>query len=209
MNNEVMDFVRRSVQGADVAGRHVLEVGSLDVNGSVRSILSDLSPAEYMGVDVAPGKGVDQVLSVSRLTQAFGEDSFDVVLSTEMLEHVQDWQWAVGQMKRVTRPGGLLVVTTRSPGFHHHGYPHDFWRFTEKDFATIFSDMESVRVQSDQSEPGVFVAARKPANFTECSLQGYEVSLAPPRPPGSLRAHAIATLRRRSAGFAQRIRSWR
>ena len=39
-------------------GGRVLEIGSLDINGSTRSFFSD---GDYLGIDVAPGAGVDLV----------------------------------------------------------------------------------------------------------------------------------------------------
>jgi SAM-dependent methyltransferase len=175
----VLNFVTSSVAIDDVAGKSVLEVGSMDVNGSARSVLTPLDPSRYVGIDMVAGRGVDQVMSVSFLTDHFGPEAFDLVVSTEMLEHVQDWRWAVAQLKRVTRSGGCLLVTTRSPGFHYHGYPHDFWRFTVDDFRHIFSDMHDVSVESDESSPGVFVFARRPTEFQELDLSGYEVATSP------------------------------
>ena len=85
--------------------------------------------ASYFGVDIRPGKGVDEVLDVARLRERFGPEVFDLVTSTEMLEHCHDWQDALYQMLSVLRPGGLLLLTTRSPGFPLHDHPADHWRF--------------------------------------------------------------------------------
>ena len=99
-----------------IAGLDVLEVGSFDVNGSVRSAAKQHSPGRYVGVDIAPGPGVDVVCSAEDLVKTFGEASFDVVVTTEMLEHVPNWKSAIMQMKQVLRPGGRLILTTRSRG---------------------------------------------------------------------------------------------
>jgi SAM-dependent methyltransferase len=186
MNTAVLEFLAASLDRATVEGRSVLEVGSLDVNGSARTVIESLVPARYTGVDIQAGPGVDRVLSVSFLADVFGAESFDVVVSTEMLEHVQDWRWAVTQLKRVLAPGGSLVLTTRSPGFHHHGYPHDFWRFTEDDCRRIFADMDDLVVRSDPSSPGVFVAARRPTALAEIDLAEIEVATSPLPPDGPL-----------------------
>jgi SAM-dependent methyltransferase len=184
MNQAVLEFLCSVLPRAEVEGRTVLEVGSLDVNGSARSVIESLGPGSYTGVDIQTGRGVDRVVSVSFLVDVFGSEAFDIVVSTEMLEHVQDWRWAVTQLKRVTVPGGRLVLTTRSPGFHHHGYPHDFWRFTEDDIRRIFSDMDDVSVRSDPSSPGVFVSARRPGDLIELDLSPVQVG-ASPLPPDS------------------------
>jgi hypothetical protein len=72
-------------------GKRVLEVGSKFVNGSVRPLIERFcSPRDYVGVDIEPGKYVDVVLPAEKLVNCFGPESFDVVISTELLEHVYD-----------------------------------------------------------------------------------------------------------------------
>ena len=197
VNNAVLDFIRTSITAEDVVGRSVLEVGALDVNGSARRVIEPLGPASYVGVDIQEGPGVDRIVSVSFLVDIFGTEAFDIVVATEMLEHVQDWRWAVTQLKRVVAPGGVLLVTTRSPGFHHHGYPHDFWRFTTVDFGRIFADLQESRVVSDPSSPGVFVVGRRPAAFEAVILDDIQIAVSPPPPKGSLAGHARDVIRRR------------
>jgi len=105
----------------------VLEVGSYNVNGSLHDRnISDLCIAEYVGVNIQLQLGyVDAIADASALPSV--DESFDVVIYTETLEHVEDWHSAVTEMKRVLKGGGLLVITTRSPGFPLHSYPCDFW----------------------------------------------------------------------------------
>lgn len=142
----------------------------MDLNGSARPHLETLRPAGYVGVDIAPGPRVDVVCDAADLVERFGPEAFDVVVSTEMVEHVRDWRRAFDQMKEVLRPGGLLVVTTRSPGFKVHGYPYDFWRFTPDDMRVIFADFTELRVEDDEIGPGVFVVASKPDGWEPADL---------------------------------------
>jgi SAM-dependent methyltransferase len=165
-----IEFVRRSLCRAEVEGQSVIEVGSYDVNGSVRPDVEALHPRLYLGVDISPGPRVDELCSVYELEQRYGRDSFDVVISTEMVEHVRDWRAAVNNLKHILRPEGTLVVTTRSLGFPLHGWPKDYWRYETADFAVIFDDFEDVVVESDPEMPGVFVKATKPARFTARDL---------------------------------------
>jgi SAM-dependent methyltransferase len=152
---------------AEIAGRDVLDVGALDVNGSLRPFVESLGPARYVGVDIAPGPRVDIVVDASRIVERFGAESFDVVITTEMLEHIRDWQTVVSNLKQVVRPGGLLLVTTRSIGFHYHGYPFDFWRYEPEDMRAMFADFEIVSLERDTDAPGIFMLARKPLEFHE------------------------------------------
>jgi len=161
MHPSVIDFLKWAVLKSDIEDYDVLEVGAQDVNGSPREVLIPLKPKKYLGVDFAAGRGVDQVLDVAKLTSKLGYNTFDVVVSTEMLEHAQDWRTAVNQMKDVLKLGGLLLITTRGPGFPYHGYPHDYWRYEREHFLKIFADMEILTLQDDPQFPGVFLKARK------------------------------------------------
>jgi SAM-dependent methyltransferase len=157
----VQDWVQQTLTAGQVAGKTVLEVGSYDVNGSVRPYVESLQPRRYLGVDVAEGPSVDQVV-----------DYWDVVICTEMLEHVADWRPCVMQLARATAPGGLLLITTRSPGFPYHPFPDDHWRFTIDNMIEIMDalNLVGVDVQDDPDCPGVFVLARKPAVWAPTSL---------------------------------------
>ena len=105
--------------------RRVLDVGSRDVNGSVREVAP--AHAEYLGVDLVPGPGVDQVID-DPLKLPFADGAFDVLVSSSCLEHDPCFWLTVAEMARVVRPGGLIYLNMPSNG-PYHGYPHDHWRF--------------------------------------------------------------------------------
>jgi SAM-dependent methyltransferase len=180
MHLSVMKFLWDRIERDEIYGKSLLEVGAQDVNGSPRAALEPHVPSRYIGVDFGHGKGVDLVMDVKDLTAYFGPESFDVVVSTEMLEHAADWRTAVDQMKDVLRPGGLLVLTTRSPGFPYHGFPHDHWRFTVADFRKIFADMDVAYLEPDEpSMPGVLLKARKTLETGSVELASIHVAAAP------------------------------
>jgi SAM-dependent methyltransferase len=172
-NKACLDFGEANLSEKDVKGKRIIEVGARDVNGSLRSIAERHQPAEYIGVDIESGPGVDEVCNVYDLTEKFGRESFDVLICTEMFEHVQDWRRALSEMKGVLRTDGILLITTRSKGFPYHDYPFDYWRFEVDDMKALFSDMKIESLKPDESAPGVLIAARKPFGFTEKDLSDH------------------------------------
>ncbi|WP_246253002.1 class I SAM-dependent methyltransferase [Acidianus brierleyi] len=162
----VIEFVVNEIQCEEFQGKRVIEVGSKYVNGSVRPFIEKFcKPKEYTGVDIEEGKFVDVVLPADKLVEKFGENSFDVLVSTETLEHVKDWRTIINNMKLIVKPMGYIYITTRSFGFPYHGYPYDFWRYEIEDMEKIFSDFEIIKLTKDPLKPGVFLKARKPLNF--------------------------------------------
>lgn len=166
----VIEFFIQNITFDEISGKRILEVGSKYVNGSVKPLLQLFKPAEYVGVDKEPGKNVDLVLPAEELSDHFGLESFDVVISTELIEHVLDWRQVINNMKSVLRPNGIMWVTTRSLGFPYHAHPFDFWRYELEDFHVIFSDFTIEKLERDNLEPGVFAKFIKPSNWTAANL---------------------------------------
>ncbi len=154
----------------EIQGKKVIEVGSYDVNGSLRTYVKSLNPSEYIGVDIKKGPGVDIVCDAENIVEKFGNEAFDVVISTELLEHVRNWRNVISNIKNICKPNGLILITTRSIGFPYHGYPYDFWRYEIVDMKNIFSDFEILNLVKDQEAPGVFIKAKKPEPFLEVSI---------------------------------------
>jgi SAM-dependent methyltransferase len=103
----------------------VVDLGSQDVNGSLRQFAP--SDARYIGLDMAPGKGVDVIVEPGA-PLPFGDESVDVVVTSSAFEHdVFFWETFL-ELVRVIRPGGLLYVNAPSNNAFHR-YPLDCWRF--------------------------------------------------------------------------------
>ena len=94
----------------------VLEVGSLNINGSVRDFFVDSS---YTGIDVAEGKDVDLV--VKGENYAGQANSIDVVISCECFEHNPEYEKTFINMVRVLKKDGLFIMTCATHGRKQHG----------------------------------------------------------------------------------------
>lgn len=94
--------------------KRVLDVGSLDINGTNRILFRK---CKYIGIDVIPGKNVD-VVSIAHEYQP--DTLFDVVLSTNTLEHDIHYKKTLKKMVEVLKPGGLMFISAPYK-WHVHG----------------------------------------------------------------------------------------
>lgn len=160
-NRSCIEFGKANLKEKDIRGKSIIEVGSTDVNGSLRSIAEAFEPNHYIGVDIQIGPGVDMICRAEDLINKFGTNRFDMLICTEVLEHVKNWGKVIHNLKQVIKPGGMLLVSTRSRGFEFHEYPFDFWRYEISDMEFIFSDFEIQKLERDPQDIGVFLIARK------------------------------------------------
>lgn len=145
------DLIKKFLEEHKV--KKVLDVGSLDVNGSLKE---DFKDYEYTGVDMREGKNVDIVLNAHDLSKKFGKQ-FDLVVCFDTFEHDDAFWISIKEMKKVLKKNGWLIIGT--PSIHHpiHRHPRDYWRFTKDSFEDVFfKDMEDVwveeQVYGDQGE---------------------------------------------------------
>lgn len=122
MHNDVIKFcseVKRRFPYYFV-NKSVLDVGSLDINGTNRYLFTD---CHYVGVDLVAGKNVDVVGAMHTLTAASlgNKYEFDVVICTEVLEHDIHWRSTLRALYERTAPGGLLIITCAGIGRPEHG----------------------------------------------------------------------------------------
>jgi SAM-dependent methyltransferase len=99
-----------------------------------------------IGADIERAPGVDVVADA--LALSFRDGSFDVILATEILEHLREPQRAADEMFRVLGPGGTLILTTRFL-FPLHDAPHDYFRYTRYGLQHLFRRFEIVELREE------------------------------------------------------------
>jgi len=118
MHEEVIRYCK-SVQSRHPSlfeNKKVLDLGSWDTNGNNRYLFDGCT---YTGVDTQEGANVDIVARAHELS--FSPASFDVVISTEMLEHDPYFYRTLPKALELLKPGGLLLLTCAGPDRPIHG----------------------------------------------------------------------------------------
>jgi SAM-dependent methyltransferase len=109
----------------------------LDVGCGIKPYEPLFAPfaASYVGVDVE-NPAADLIGTVEQIP--VGDESQDVVLCTQVLEHALDPAKAVAELWRVTAPGGRVLASTHGVQVYHPS-PHDYWRWTHEGLHRLFS----------------------------------------------------------------------
>jgi len=111
--------------------------------------------ANHYVLDVAPAYSVD-VVGDARV-MPFSDASMDVVLATQVLEHIPDPIAVIGEIRRVLKPGGTLLLSVPSI-FPQHGAPGDYWRYMPQGLEWILRDFQSVTVMGEAGTvPSIFL----------------------------------------------------
>ncbi len=99
--------------------------------------------SEYVGADLEPGRGIRYVGPVEDLD--VGDDRFDLVLLTQVLEHVRRPQRALATAAASLHEGGYAFVTTHGV-YPFHPYPTDYWRWTQQGFEALVEDVPELEL---------------------------------------------------------------
>jgi hypothetical protein len=146
MHHQAYEFIAARVRDLGRV-RFVLEIGSRNVNGSVRGLFD---AEHYIGVDVMPGPGVDVVASGRDYVP---DASPDVVVCCEVLEHTAEAGAIVAHALSLLPVGGVLLLTAagqeRAPHSAIDGGP---LRSTEHYRNISIDDLEQWLASSDDRE---------------------------------------------------------
>jgi SAM-dependent methyltransferase len=92
---------------------------------------------QYIGLDVIESPEVDVVVKPAE-RWPFKDGSFDCIMMTQTLEHLENPNHTLAELKRVLKPEGVLVLTV--PFIYPvHGEPYDFKRYTTYGLNQLFS----------------------------------------------------------------------
>jgi SAM-dependent methyltransferase len=91
---------------------------------------------DYVGIDMdVDNPAADMIGQVEDLPVA--DDSFELVLCTQVLEHAGVPDQAISELYRVTAPGGRVLASTHGVQVYHPA-PVDHWRWTHTGLELLF-----------------------------------------------------------------------
>jgi SAM-dependent methyltransferase len=145
----------------DLGSRVVSEQSSL---GSYRQFCIN-KKWKYTGADIEAGENVDVVLSDGYIFP-FGDETFDIVLSGQTIEHMEyPWVW-FREMARVLKRGGACCIIAPAL-FREHKYPIDTFRYYPDGMRALakWSGLQVIkteRIAVKETTHDTYLFARKP-----------------------------------------------
>lgn len=106
MHAEAAQYVNRFAHAEPIT---VVEIGSLNINGTVRSLFP---AASWHGIDVVDGPDVDEVADGATFVPG---QPVDLVVCCEVLEHTEAWRDIVTNTANMLKPGGRVILTAAGP----------------------------------------------------------------------------------------------
>jgi SAM-dependent methyltransferase len=111
----------------------------VDVGAGLKPYYPYFTPyvEDYIGIDFEATTSTDICGAAEMLP--LQDESADIILSTQVLEHVNDPAATVREWRRVLRPGGLVIASTHG-SIYYHPIPNDHWRWTHTGLRKLLED---------------------------------------------------------------------
>lgn len=131
----------------------ILDVGSLDGKGNYN--YSDIFNEEnwtYTGLDFIAGNNVDIVVTDIYNWFEVEDNTYDVVISGQLFEHLEFFWLTMSEIERVLRPGGYVCIIAPSAGPKHGGDMPNCYRFYEDGLRAMakYVDLEVLHASVDE-----------------------------------------------------------
>ena len=111
---------------------NILDVGSLDMKGDYNySDIFDEENWSYTGLDYEGGKNVDIVVTDIYNWFEVEDNTYDVIISGQLFEHLEFFWLTMSEVERVLKPGGYVCIIAPSAGPKHGGNVPNCYRFHE------------------------------------------------------------------------------
>ena len=148
IRNNVSRFLRQNAEILDSSDIEILDIAPQDHKGAKESFLA----SRVLTADIDRDSGADYIIDICMNNEnKIPNETFDIVVCTEVLEHTLNPFAAVNEIHRILKNNGLLLMTTPF-NFRIHGPLPDCWRFTEHGIKALLTDFEIVKIQPLEDE---------------------------------------------------------
>lgn len=146
-------FVLRAAKECNKKNKKVLDIGAGEL-----PYKGYFNKCRYFSQDVFNYNGaIDYVSDAKKIPVK--DKSFDYIICTQVLEHINEPHLVIKEMYRVLKKGGKVFLTTHG-NFEEHSAPYDFFRYTRYGLAYL-AKSNGFRVQKIRPQGGRFIAVSK------------------------------------------------
>lgn len=131
----------------------ILDVGSLDSKGNYNySDIFDEEKWTYTGLDFQWGNNVDIIVTDIYNWFEVEDNTYDVIISGQLFEHLEFFWLTMSEIERVLKPGGYVCIIAPSAGPKHGGNIPNCYRFHEDGLRAMakYVDLEVLDVSVDE-----------------------------------------------------------
>jgi ubiquinone/menaquinone biosynthesis C-methylase UbiE len=116
---------------------------------------------QYTGIDIADADNFDyknsKIITFDGENIPFADNSFENIICTEVIEHIENPSKIIGEMYRVLKPNGLCIVTLPWSARVHFA-PHDYCRYTPYKLKTLFTQFKSAEINNRGTDINTIVS---------------------------------------------------
>jgi SAM-dependent methyltransferase len=134
------------IDRAKITGGRVLEIGGRE---HPRGHIFDSKAFSYLNLDLSPGENT-VVGDITDCPQ-IADNSYDVLISVDVFEHIDRPWLAAAELARILAPGGLVYTSTLF-SWRYHPCPIDFWRYTPEALEFLFGGLVTLDKGFDLTE---------------------------------------------------------
>jgi len=102
--------------------------------------------SEYITFDIVPGPNIDVVGDI--LDLPFEDESFDTIISTQVLEHIEKPWLMIKEVQRILKKGGICILTAPFL-IPYHPDPNDYFRYSIEGTKSLFKNNNFEIIECD------------------------------------------------------------